>query len=344
MSSAFIRIANADGKVWILPTQHMRTALHLYQPGGIKGKMLKLFLPGLWRFSWVRRFLHIEFVPRPYEELSALIREVFEIEGDYEQALFEGTPCVHQKATLQIFQGRDIRGYVKISASPSVVALFEKEVQILDYLHALGVEHVPTCLALRECSLRDGSVVNVFVQTTTKSARSQLIHEWNPFVEDFLADLQRRTLHEVPFLQTTLAENILAVLPIAPNPLKLRYESLLAEYEGKNCLCCLNHGDFTPWNMYVQDGQLEVFDWEYASFCNPIALDRCHFFVQTALFEKKYSAEQIVQQYIQSPEERRDFRLYLLAVSAHYLRRDSSCVESREMKVWMELLDRIDKI
>lgn len=29
------------------------------------------------------------------------------------------------------------------------------------------------------------------------------------------------------------------------------------------------HADFTPWNMSVEEGQLFVFDWEYASLTYP---------------------------------------------------------------------------
>ena len=37
----FYRFGNADGKYWIMPVRGMRTAMNLYQPSGIKGKMLK---------------------------------------------------------------------------------------------------------------------------------------------------------------------------------------------------------------------------------------------------------------------------------------------------------------
>jgi hypothetical protein len=336
----FIRISNADGKAWVLPTKGMRTALYLYQPGGIKGKLLKKFLPLLWRFSFVRRLLHIEQVSRPYPELDTLIRQAFDLTGEYAIALFEGTPCVHQKATMQVFQGAKIYGYVKLSDRPSVTALFEKEKEILDYLQAAGVEHVPTCLSLTECEI-DGKLFTVFIQDTNKGLNSRVLHDWSALTEEFLMQLEKRTSLVAPFSQTTLYDNIQAAYPVAPAFLQERFAALLSEYEGREMVCCLNHGDFTPWNMYIQDGALEVFDWEYASFCNPVGLDRCHFRLQTGIFEKKLSAEQLVERYIRTNEEKDLYRLYLLHICAHYLRRDPRCVESREMKIWMDILNQI---
>jgi len=39
----------------------------------------------------------------------------------------------------------------------------------------------------------------------------------------------------------------------------------------------LAHGDFTPWNAFVQSGRLYVFDWEYADRAYPIGYDHIHF-------------------------------------------------------------------
>ena len=56
----FYRFANADGKVWIMPARHLRTAMELYQPSGRKGIMLKRWFPLLHRISVVRKKIHIE--------------------------------------------------------------------------------------------------------------------------------------------------------------------------------------------------------------------------------------------------------------------------------------------
>jgi len=44
---------------------------------------------------------------------------------------------------------------------------------------------------------------------------------------------------------------------------------------------CLCHGDFTPWNTFVQGGRLYVFDWEYARDDWPVGFDLTHFLLST---------------------------------------------------------------
>ena len=55
----YYRFANADGKCWVMPARGMRTAMHLYQPSGPKGKLLKLWFPLLHGLASVRRVLRL---------------------------------------------------------------------------------------------------------------------------------------------------------------------------------------------------------------------------------------------------------------------------------------------
>ena len=51
----FYRFGNADDKYWVVPAIGMHTAMHLYQPSGIKGKMVKSLLPCLHWIAPVRK-------------------------------------------------------------------------------------------------------------------------------------------------------------------------------------------------------------------------------------------------------------------------------------------------
>lgn len=339
----YFRISNADGKTWVLPARHMRTALCLYQPGGVKGKLLKALLPFLWPFSPVRRLLHIHSCERPYPWLDAQVRSVFPLEGGYECASFEGTPCAHQKATVQIFKGNTILGYVKISANPEVVALFRREKRILDTLHACGMDDVPRVLALALCESNDAPGTFLFIQSTTKTLHSGTPHRWGPQMEDFLRRLETLTGAEAAFGQTALAADASAALKLVPGEFRGTYESVLAPFRGRTMRCCLTHNDFTPWNMYVETGRLQVFDWEYASFCNPVGLDRWHFLIQTAFFEKRWNVRRVYRELIFPDADKDGCRLYLLSVIARYLLRDSSAARSEEVRRWCELLEMIEK-
>jgi hypothetical protein len=74
----FYRFGNADGKYWIVPARGMRTALNLYQPSGIKGKMVKALLPCLHWIAPVRKAIKAQRLQcRLNSELHSLLCRVF---------------------------------------------------------------------------------------------------------------------------------------------------------------------------------------------------------------------------------------------------------------------------
>ena len=331
----WFRIQNADGKAWVLPSRKMRTALCLYQPGSLKGKALKCFLPLLGGSALVRKALKMEEVPEPYPQLQTLFQHCFG-RGEHSYAVFEGTPSVHKKVTLQIFRNGKIEGYVKLSDNPAVIALFEHENTILDNLLARGMEGIPRVVALEATG--EGTA---FVQDSHKTPFSGTPHRWSPLMAHYLGRLEQLTGGDAPFEQTSLCEDLRQTLDLMPEALKRQAEILLSQHRGTVLACTLAHNDFTPWNLYVSGGRLEVFDWEYASFCNPVGLDACHFRVQTALLERRWSPERIVREIILPSGQVDHYRMYLLGMAARYLRRDVSCVTSPEMKAWMQMLEML---
>lgn len=116
----FYSFANAEGKRWWMPARHMAIAMNLYQPSGVKGKLLKEGLPWLHWNPIVRKVLHTERLQLKLgDELKELLERVFG-QQDLEFAIFGGTPCVHQKITIQVSQKECILGYVKVTESEDI--------------------------------------------------------------------------------------------------------------------------------------------------------------------------------------------------------------------------------
>ena len=59
------------------------------------------------------------------------------------------------------------------------------------------------------------------------------------------------------------------------------------ELRNNSVDCGLSHGDFTPWNTRMRDGQLLVFDWETAELNAPCLWDKFHFLTQTRSLLRK---------------------------------------------------------
>lgn len=344
----FYRFSNADGKTWLMPARNMRTAMELYQPSGRNGKLVKSLLPRLHRFPIVRRVLKAEtFSCRLSDELQALCCRSFRV-SEFEFSVFCGTPCVHQKITIQLSAGNRILGYCKVCRNPEVVALFRRESGILKRLSDAGMAGIPQCL---HCGLfADGT--GVFIQTTEKTGQSKVVHEWTSLQDDFLERLYHATKRQVAFEKSDLYASLSELqrnagwLPEQTDKgavLRILEEEM-SRYSGKELEMSAYHADFTPWNMFVEQGRLFVFDLEYARDSYFPFMDRYHFFTQTAFFEKHWTAAEVIR-YAESEAgrwiERDVYVMYLLDVVSRFTAREKGTYDKgmlRAFAFWTALL------
>ena len=317
------RITNADGKSWLLPAKNMRVALNLYQPSGRNGKLLKALFPWLHKLPFVRKAIKAETISCTLQqELKELLLGIFNC-ADLEFAIFEGTPSVHQKMTIQLSCGSKILGYCKASDNEEILQLFEKEVATLTLLAQKGVTNIPQ--ALHCGTLRNG--VHIFVQSTAKTTKSQVVHTWGALQERFLATLHEKTKQTLPFEDSDYSRALTALqehIDWLPAPgrdvVTTAIEGVMAEYCGKMVEFSACHADFTPWNMFVERGRLFVFDFEYAALTYPTEIDRCHFELQTAIYKEKLDTMQIVDKYIKNNKNK--YKEYLLSILSLYAIRE----------------------
>ena len=347
----FYRFGNADGKYWIMPVRGMRTAMNLYQPSGIKGKTLKALLPLLHWLLPVRKAIHAEQMCCSLkEELRTLLCRLFGTER-IGFSIFEGTPSVHRKITMQLTCGSRILGYCKLSESNDIKELFVKESGMLSWLADKGITDIPGALYCG--TLRCG--MHIFVQSTVKTNASAIIHEWNGLHETFLAHLHERTKQRVLFEDSDYYKTLLALeehiewLPdnVDKELITGAVATIRQEYCGREMEFSAYHGDFTPWNMFKENGRLFVFDFEYSAKSCPPSLDRYHFFTQTALFEKKWGVGEITA-FMASEEgtwiDKGIYRLYLIEIISRFTTRENKKVQGAEKElftIWSNLLKAI---
>lgn len=349
----FYRLTNADGKQWLIPSRNMRTALQLYQPGAWKGKAVKAFLPMLKHFPALLAPVGLRSETcRLAPELEKLLENSFKA-SDLEFSVFFGTPSVHQKITLQISLGRKILGYCRISNDPAMHELFEHEKRVLSVLNNKGISGIPQFLCLENI---EGNI-KIFAQNTTKTTRSLTQHALEKRHLDFLNELYRTTSVTLPFeksdffsLLKHLEKNLEFFAPSEQETIRRAIQSALSDYQEKVVEFSMTHGDFTPWNSFIENGQLFVFDWEYALFSAPPFIDAFHFFTQGNILENKLSAAQILRKYrkqkslfrkyVSDPD--RTYRDYLLQITAFYVKREKGRFNEKEagnLRIWIQLLD-----
>lgn len=351
---SFYSFSNADGKRWLMPARHMRIAMNLYQPSGIKGKLMKVLFPYLHKVRVVNRAVHAEKGRyKLHPDLNALLCKLFDT-TDIEFSVFCGTPCVHQKITMQISKGERILGYAKFSDNREIKGIFRKEKETLDYLWQKGIEVVPECLYCG--SMENG--IGLFIQNTTKSLYSSTDHQWGIRETAFMKELHEKTKQNLLFEQTDfyhdlcfLCEQVNSLKDYDRKTIQKGVRIVLNRYAKKEVEFSSYHADFTPWNIYVEKGRLFAFDLEYTKRTYPPGLDYFHFFTQTAIFEKHLDTNNIWILYQQSRKDAKElfieqdmdfaYLCYLLSIVAHYVKREKGCFTDdvqRNMNRWFMLI------
>lgn len=315
--------------------------------------MLKKWFPLLHRIAVVRRIIHIETLQCLLnDELRHILEKAFNTTG-IEVAIFFGTPSVHQKTTIQISKGNIILGYCKLSDNEEIAELFIKESQLLQTLHKKGLKNIPEC---HFCgNLSDGT--KLFVQSTAKTLDSKVVHEWGERHLRFLSKMRDATIQTLRFEDTdyfhtveALAEHYDWLPDTIEKPLVERsIRRIYDRWCGSVVSFSAYHADFTPWNMFVEKGRLFVFDWEYAQMTYPPMLDRYHFFTQTAIFERHWNAEDMLQYMISDTGHwmyADDYMAYLIDMIARFTVRERGKVKgdmASSMKLWGDLLALLHK-
>ncbi len=348
LGDKFYRFTNADAKTWVVPANNISIAMCLYQPSGIKGKLLKSLFPLLHNIPMTAKCVHADIIRCQLNHtLLNIIQRAFNVQKP-EFALFCGTPSVHQKFTFQIFKNNTILGYCKVTDNVEVYNLFKHEESVLKYLVDCGIKDVPSVLFCDKIS----NDCFAFVQSTVKTPTSRVEHKWTGLQQDFIVSFDKNTRKDILFEESDFYKDIMELrshlswLPTTINADVVRstIDGVVNRFSGKVVSFSASHGDFTPWNMFVERGSLFVFDWEYAKFTCPPLLDRYHFFSQSAFFEKHWQPRQVVE-YANSPQgkwiDKEQYMLYLLHILSRYTMRSNGSIPENEIQLfefWNALL------
>lgn len=334
-----------------MPNKHIRTAFELYQPSGIKGRLLKKCFPYLKNFSFVRSRLDIKLVSPPLtREFIEVCNSIFNSDN-LEFSLFLGTPSPHQKTTIQIFKKDRILGYAKISDREGVTGLFSREDELLTYLHKAGIDDIPNSLFCKK--LKDGDTL--FIQDTRKRGGNQSPRLWTEKHERFIQQLCAKTSRSIEFKKsdfytslTYLRDNLERIKDKNIRmTVSSSLEAILGEYGENRVTFSVYHADFTPWNMFMNDNRLFVFDWEYSSKTYPSGLDKYHFHIQQWIHVDHLNADIIFEKLCETGWfESVSLRIYLTDIISRYLKREEETFSTsfiHSLNIWTNLLRKIEE-
>ena len=291
----YVVVLNGDGRRWVFPFQGLEAGLRIYQPNSNGGRLLKSTLP------YLKRFLTIIKTRRVFLQSLSLEEEVKNLlekwtSGQRSCSAFYALPGPRQKIILQVTENGISTVYVKISRNPQMESVFQRECDLLRQLEKKGLEGIPRGIYCGKVGYGP-----VFIQSGYKNGKETYTEEFGQLQMGFLTRMYECTKERKAFHETVYARRLEA------------FDDCLKEFSSrqqrilKNALakvksyfagseeCYLWHGDFTPWNMYIQQGKLFVFDFEYAELEYPKYFDFFHYQVMVLIYAKKISKEEIWQ-------------------------------------------------
>jgi thiamine kinase-like enzyme len=276
----------SNARWWLIPLESGRVAasgLALFQPLLTGARQMKMLATGLSRLGlhrlWARQRVFVDGKPA--------LGRFFERGEATSFAYFTGTDSPHRKVAVQVMDERGLlKGFAKVSRNPQVGALLAHEAGTLDYLQGLDLRTAYTPKVLFFAQQEESSLL---VTDTLKTSRTASTTEFTLAHRAFVEELAQKTAPPQPVRLGDLA-----------NSYRVRFSRIQSNLEGRwvrrldDAICalesepglelraCFSHGDFTPWNSFLSNGRLYVFDWEYAEQTLPSSNDIIHFLLNEA--------------------------------------------------------------
>jgi hypothetical protein len=260
--------------------QCVKNGLRLYSPYARRARLLKTVLSPILQNAKMH-FLYPILWMESFERL-AIQDLVTQITGEHNPifAMRIGAPGRYQKLTLNAMRPNgELLGYVKLPLTPDASGRVRHEATMLRRLAEYPQlrPHLPQCLY-------DGLLGEKYVLF-----QSVLTGSAGPVI---LSSAHRRFvtlmsgIHRVSKPGKRVVEEVGAIFDSVAGGLDSKWAGLgrvilnrTAEFfNGKNVICGVGHGDFTPWNTQLDtDGKLLVHDWESVAWeCLP-SWDLMHF-------------------------------------------------------------------
>jgi hypothetical protein len=279
---------------WFVPLDNpslSSAALSLYTPTRASARFKRFLARAAMHLRvpfWYRDSVWI--AARREPPLERTMRGLFP-DADVRLALSAGAPepARNRKASIVVLgPGGQILAFGKAAASQLSKQIAAHEARALQGIAKLLGERqvVPQVLF-------SGDVDGVYVTAQTPLRGRPTGPRLTPAIQTFLRNLQ--TPETKPAARTSLVEGLpvrIDALPAGKAELSSAFDSLLPKLEALKVQVTVIHGDFAPWNLREDRGEISAFDWEYAELDGLPLFDETHFRLQVGFQLHKWTPEQ----------------------------------------------------
>lgn len=219
--------------------------------------------------------------------------------GDLEFALSLGTPGPHRKPVIQLNTSEGaIVGYAKVGWNEATNSLVKNEADTIKNLSCMTFESfvMPSVLNAGWWHGRYVTILSSPEGRLLPAAKTLNIQYMNVINE--LADLhaRRMTIRESAFWSDLLSRVKRVKNGYYRGVLERKAIPWIeVSLGGEKLPFHMSHGDLAPWNSYIRNGKLFLYDWEYARRDAPPGRDLFHFIYQTNGYLKNSNPNELYE-------------------------------------------------
>lgn len=262
-----------------------------------------------------------------YSKREKYVHQLYAAE-DQSFSIFTGTVGPNRKVIIALHQGKTTTNFIKVPLTENATFLVNNE---WNHLRCLGqfqfkhievpkVEPLPAGIMLSNIKPRSHFHVSE-LQKLHFSALSELYDQTTRYCKLSSILTWNQSLDDIFYLFTNFKESEDSWSMKIRKMIGNLYE--LSQYfdEHVELPIAYSHGDFTPWNMYLDKDRLYVYDWELASLHRPMLFDLFHFIFQTHVLIRRSSFQEIIaaiRKMRKHPSVRRLIGKYDIDFDLHY--------------------------
>ena len=351
-NDTFYFVPNPDGTIrWIYPKSLKKPSfLSFYSTSSTRAKILA----SIFRLSFYFR-LNKKIELEVFKD--SIIDRIIKQYKDFNYSIFTGTIGINRKAIIELNQNNSTKYFVKVALTEQSKDLVNNEKEILNELNKYQYQSliIPKIIESDENYI---TIDNIAPKNQTQSSTLNEIH-LNALDEIYSKTVENKSIKDSTYFEvikenldelsnTSLNKNFdKNKIEILIKNMKIILESLNSE---KEISFAYGHNDFTPWNMFVENNHLYLFDWELAKNDIVLLYDFFHFIFQSqilisksdyksiyevivTLIKNNSRLKDIVQKYNIDINE--NYKLYLLYTVSYYLDKYNNQEKLHDQVFWL---------
>ena len=335
-NDTFYFISNPDGTIrWIYPKSLKKPSfLSFYSTSSTRAKILD----SIFRLSFYFR-LNKKIELEVFKD--SIIDRIIKQYKDFNYSIFTGTIGINRKAIIELNQNNSTKYFVKVALTEQSKELINNEKTILNELNKYQYKNL-TIPKIVESQSNYITIDNIAPKNQAQSSTLNEIH-LNALDEIYSKTIDTKFIKDSSYFQL-IEKNLDKLNNTSLNKsfdkekTKLLIENMNTIFQSldtkKEISFAYGHNDFTPWNMFVENNHLYLFDWELARKDVILLYDFFHFIFQSQILISKSDYKtifEVITTHIKNNSKLKDiikkynidinenYKLYLLYTVSYYL-------------------------